>query len=60
MLKDYEGALEDLDKTMVLEPSNEITLQSCGKIKRMLHDYQQALENLNKANVLEPNNVIIL
>jgi hypothetical protein len=31
MLKDYEGALEDLDKVNVLEPKNEITLQSCGK-----------------------------
>jgi tetratricopeptide (TPR) repeat protein len=60
MLKDYQGALEDLDKADVLEPNNASTLRSRGCVKMMLKDYQGALEDLDKANVLEPNNASIL
>jgi hypothetical protein len=34
MLKDYEGALEDLDKANVLELSNAFTLNNHGDVKR--------------------------
>jgi len=59
-LKDYQGALEDLNKADVLEPNNAFTLRCRGDVKRMLKDYQGALEDLDKANVLEPNNAFTL
>jgi serine/threonine protein kinase len=60
MLKEYQGALEDLDKADVLEPHNAFTLRSRGDVKRMLKEYQEALEDLDKADVIEPNNVFTL
>jgi hypothetical protein len=39
MLKDYQGALEDLDKVNVLEPNNVITLRWYGDVKKMSKDY---------------------
>jgi tetratricopeptide (TPR) repeat protein len=51
MLKDYQGALEDLDKAHVLDSNNVFTLQSHGNVKNMLKDYQGALEDLDKADV---------
>jgi len=60
MLKDYQGALENLDKANVLEPNNAFTLEIRGDVKKMLHDYHGALEDLHRAHVLEPNNVFIL
>jgi tetratricopeptide (TPR) repeat protein len=59
-LKDYELALQDLDKADFLEPNNTFILQSHGDVKNMLKDYQETLENLNKANFFEPNNAFIL
>jgi tetratricopeptide (TPR) repeat protein len=59
-LKDYELALQDLDKADFLEPNNTFILQSHGDVKNMLKDYQGALEDLHKANVLEPNNAFTL
>jgi len=43
MLKEYQGALEDLDKADVLEPNNAFTLRTRGIVKNMLDDYQGAL-----------------
>ncbi|KAH8947331.1 hypothetical protein BDL97_11G035200 [Sphagnum fallax] len=60
MLKEYQGALEDLDKADVLEPNNAFTLKTRGDVKRMLKEYPGALEDLDKAYVLEPNNVFTL
>jgi len=60
MLKECQGALEDLDKADVLEPNNAFTLMSCARIECKLDDYQGALEDLDKANVLEPNNASTL
>ncbi|CAK9273806.1 unnamed protein product [Sphagnum jensenii] len=60
MLKDYQGALKDLDKANVLEPNDAFTLRKRGDAKRMLKDYQGALEDLNKADVLEPNDTFTL
>ncbi len=40
MLKDYQGALEDLDKANVLEPNDVFTLMIRGNVKYMLDDYQ--------------------
>jgi hypothetical protein len=49
-LKDYELALQDLDKADFLEPINTFILQSRGDVKNMFKDYQGTLGNLNKAN----------
>ncbi len=53
-MKDYQGALKDLDKAYVLEPNNAFILQ------KMLEDFQEALKDLEKANVFEPNNAFTL
>ncbi|CAM6045188.1 unnamed protein product [Sphagnum compactum] len=57
MLKEYQGALEDLDKADVLEPNNAFTLTS---LKYMLDDYQGALETINKVHHLQPNDHLIM
>jgi hypothetical protein len=36
MLKDYRGALKDLDKTDFLERNDAFTLRSYGDVKKML------------------------
>jgi tetratricopeptide (TPR) repeat protein len=60
MLKDYQGALEDLDKADVFEPNHAFTLRVRGDVKIMLKDDQGALEDLDKADVLEPNDAFTL
>ncbi len=60
MLEDYQGALEDFDKTDVLKPNDAFTLRSRGDVKRMLKDYQGALEDPDKAHVLESNDAFTL
>jgi len=52
MSKDYQGALEDLDKVDVLKPNNVFTLIRRANVKNMLKDYQQILENLDKLMIL--------
>jgi tetratricopeptide (TPR) repeat protein len=60
MLKDYRGALEDLNKANnVLEPNNAFTLGSRGDVRSMLDDYEGALQDLDKVHVFEPNNTSI-
>jgi serine/threonine protein kinase len=60
MLKDYQGALNDLDKSDVLEPNNVFTLMNYATIKYMLDDYQGALDTMNKVHHLQPNDHLIL
>jgi tetratricopeptide (TPR) repeat protein len=60
MLKNYQGALNDLDKADVLEPNNAFTLRSRGDVKKMLKNYEGALNDLDKADVLEPNHAFTL
>jgi hypothetical protein len=43
MLKDYQQALEDLDKVDGLELNNVFILKTCGDVKRMLDDHHKAL-----------------
>jgi hypothetical protein len=42
MLKDYQGALEDLDKVDVLNLNNAFTLHSHANVKNMFDDYQKS------------------
>jgi tetratricopeptide (TPR) repeat protein len=60
MLKEYQGALEDLDKADVLEPNNASTLRIRAIVKTVLKECQGALEDLDKADVFEPNNASTL
>jgi serine/threonine protein kinase len=60
MLKDYQGALEDLDKADVLEPNDAFTLIIHAYTNWSLNNYQIALETLEKVHVFEPNNHLIL
>jgi tetratricopeptide (TPR) repeat protein len=54
MLKEYEGALEDLDKANVLELNNTFTLTIHGDFQHMLDDYQGASETIDKVHHLQP------
>ncbi len=49
-LKDYQGALENLDKVHVLEPNNVFLVTMHGNVKGTLKDYEITLEDLEKAN----------
>ncbi|CAK9860852.1 unnamed protein product [Sphagnum jensenii] len=60
MLKEYQGALEDLDKADVIERNNAFTLMSYGMVKYELDDYQGALETIDKVHHLQPNDHLIL
>jgi hypothetical protein len=61
MLKDYQGALKDLNNTNVFQHNDVITLQlRLGGVKRMLGHYQGTLKDLNKVDIFEPNDAIAL
>jgi hypothetical protein len=45
ILKDYQKALEDLDKVDVLDPNNAFTLKWRRNVKRTLKNYQGTLED---------------
>jgi len=51
MLKDYQEALQDLEKAHILEPNNVFIVTMHGDVKRTLKDYQITLEDLEKINV---------
>jgi tetratricopeptide (TPR) repeat protein len=48
MLKDYQGALQDFNEVLRIEPKNAFALCSRGDTKRMLDDYQGALQDFNE------------
>lgn len=43
---DFQGSIEDLDRSLQLEPQNAVALSSRGDAKRMLDDCQGALADL--------------
>ncbi len=45
-LKDYQGALKDLNETNVFKYHDTFTMQMQGDAKKMLKDYQGALKDL--------------
>jgi hypothetical protein len=55
MLKEYQGALEDVDKADVLGPNDAFTLRTHEDVKRMLKDYQRASKTIVKVHHLQPN-----
>jgi len=50
MLKDYQEAVKDFDKTDVFRPNNAFTMRNCADVKRILKDYQGTLEDLDKVD----------
>jgi hypothetical protein len=40
-LEDFEGALEDLNASIILKPNNTTTLQHRRVVKKVLNDYQE-------------------
>lgn len=59
-MRDYAGALTDLNKAYDLNRSDVNTLKARATIKHLLNDFQGSLDDLNKAFELEPCNPFIL
>lgn len=59
-MKDYGGALEDLNKANKLAPNDNFTLQEKWDVKKMMNNYFRALADLNKADKLAPIDDFIL
>ncbi len=59
-LEDYQGALEDLDKTHVFYSTNAFILTICGNVKGALKDYERALDDLDKSHVFDSTNAFTL
>ncbi|MEU1401554.1 tetratricopeptide repeat protein [Streptomyces sp. NPDC005728] len=53
-LRDFEGAVEDLDHVLVQEPDNARYLASRGDYHRMCGRYDAALQDLDRAIELDP------
>jgi tetratricopeptide (TPR) repeat protein len=60
MLKQYQGASEDLDKANVLEPNNAFTLTDYAHTNWSLNNYQVALEAMDKLHRLKTTDYFIL
>ena len=54
MMDDLDGALEDYNKTIELNPEYVDAYLNRGCLKRELKDYKGALEDFNKALELNP------
>ena len=55
-LKDYMGALEDLNKAIALKPDYAQAYVIRGIVKNNLEDYSGSIKDLNKAIELKPDN----
>jgi tetratricopeptide (TPR) repeat protein len=55
-LKDYAGAIQDLNKAVELNPKNAIAFNNRGNAKIDLRDYSGAIEDFNRAIELNPKN----
>ena len=52
---DYQGALEDLTKSIELNPEYSGGYVECGRTKYALGKFQEAIEYYNKAIEISPN-----
>jgi tetratricopeptide (TPR) repeat protein len=52
---DFEGAREDLDRSLLVDPNFAPSLNYRGIVNYITHDYQAALTDLNKAIANDPN-----
>ena len=56
---DFEGAIEQFNKAVILDPENEIIYRVLGWSYYHLGKYEEAIEQFNKAVILDPENEII-
>jgi tetratricopeptide (TPR) repeat protein len=54
-LKNYKGALQDLDRAVELNPSLAVTYNNRGDVKSNLYDYKGAIEDYSKAIEFAPD-----
>jgi len=54
-LKDYQGAIADLNKAIAINPNSPKTYSLRGRSKIILKDYQGAIADLNKEIEINPN-----
>jgi len=52
----YNHALNDLNKSLEIEPNNTCALRGRGAVYCDLKQYNNALNNFNKLLEIEPNN----
>ncbi|MBZ9786995.1 tetratricopeptide repeat protein [Psychroflexus sp. CAK57W] len=57
-IKDYQGALSDLNKSIELNPNIYISYYNRGKIKLKLNDFKGSISDCNKAIEIIPNFVL--
>jgi tetratricopeptide (TPR) repeat protein len=56
-LKNYEGALQDLNKSISLNPTYQYTYASRGSVYATIKKYGEAIEDYNKALAMNPNDM---
>ena len=57
-VKDYQGALSDLNKSIKLNPNFYISYYNRGNVKLKLRDFQGSINDCNKAIEIIPNFVL--
>ena len=53
--KNYQGALEDFDKVLVMNPEHETTYRLRGELLRQMKDYKAAVKDYTQAIKLNPS-----
>lgn len=53
--KDYQGALADFDKVLVMNPEHETTYRLRGELLRQMKDYKAAVKDYTQAIKLNPS-----
>jgi len=60
VLKDYQEALEDLDKVYILWTKSALSLKTCAHEKNVFKEYEKTFEDLDKHEIIKPNIAHIL
>ena len=55
LLRDFDGALQDIDKYISLKPGESSTYKSRAKVNYEKGDLEQAIRDINKAIELKPD-----
>jgi hypothetical protein len=60
VLKDYQIALENLDKVYVQWTKSALSLRTCAHEKKVFMEDKRTFEDLDKHDVIKPNSAHIL
>ena len=60
VIGDYQGAMEDYSKSILINPNNPITYYNRGVMKDYLGDYQGAIVDYSKSLEIDPSDVQVL